>query len=51
MRTPRELYHTTPIVCSCELDVCPKYGEPLKAAYVSGVNLPGHRPGHPVPFS
>lgn len=55
MRTPRELYHTTPIVYSCELDVCPKCGEPLKAAYVSGVKtvqtLTGnlsiaHRPKH-----
>jgi hypothetical protein len=37
VRTPRELYHTTPIVYSCELDVCVKCGEPLKVAYVSAV--------------
>ena len=37
MRTPRELYHTTPIVYSCELDVCLRCGEPLKVAYVSPV--------------
>lgn len=35
MRTPRELYHGTPIVYSCELDICLKCGEPLKVAYVS----------------
>ena len=37
MRTPRELYHTTPMVYSCELDVCLKCGGPLKVAYVSAV--------------
>jgi hypothetical protein len=37
MRTPRELYHGTPIVYSCELDVCLECGEPLKVAYVSAV--------------
>jgi hypothetical protein len=37
MKTPRELYHGSPIVYSCELDVCLKCGEPLKVAYVSGV--------------
>lgn len=36
MRTPRELYHMTPIVYSCELDVCPACGAPMKVAYVSG---------------
>lgn len=37
MRTPRRLYHTMPIVYSCELELCPKCGERLKVAYVSGV--------------
>jgi hypothetical protein len=37
MRTPRELYHGTPIVYSCELDICLECGEPLKVAYVSAV--------------
>lgn len=37
MRPPRELYHGTPIVYSCELGVCLKCGEPLKVAYVSAV--------------
>jgi hypothetical protein len=37
VRTPRELYHTTSIVYSCELDVCVRCGEPLKVAYVSAV--------------
>ena len=36
MRTPRELYTQKPIVYSCELDVCPECGGPLKVAYVSG---------------
>lgn len=36
MRTPRELYHMTPIVYSCELSVCPACGAPMKVAYVSG---------------
>lgn len=39
MRTPRELYHGTPIVYSCELDVCLKCGEPLKVAYVSAGDI------------
>jgi len=53
MRTPRELCHTTPIVYSCELDVCVKCGEPLKVAYgravktvqtLTGVLGIAHRP-------
>lgn len=36
MRTPRKLYHMTPIVYSCELDVCPACGAPMNVAYVSG---------------
>jgi hypothetical protein len=36
MRAPRELYHMTPIVYSCELDVCPACGAGMKAAYISG---------------
>jgi len=36
MRTPREFYHTKPIVYSCELEVCPECGGRLKVAYVSG---------------
>jgi hypothetical protein len=55
MRTPRELYHGTPIVYSCELDVCPECGGPMKVAYVSGVKTVqtmtgilgiAHRPKH-----
>ena len=34
MRTPRELYHMTPIVYSCELDVCPTCDAAMKVAYV-----------------
>ncbi len=37
MRTPRELYSKKPIVYSCELNVCPQCGRPLKVAYVSGL--------------
>ena len=36
MRTRRELYPKKPIVYSCELNVCPQCGGPLKVAYVSG---------------
>lgn len=39
MRTPRELYHMTPIVYSCELDVCPTCGAAMKVAYVSGPKI------------
>ena len=46
MKTPRELYHTTPIVYSCELAVCPKCGGPLKVAYVSSVKMVQTLTGH-----
>jgi len=36
MRTPRELYPQKPIVYSCELNVCPQCGGPLRVSYVSG---------------
>ena len=53
MRTPRELYPQKPIVYSCELNVCPQCGGPLRVTYVSGaktvqtlVSVPtiAHRP-------
>jgi len=55
MKTPRELYHTTPIVYSCELAECLMCGGPLKVAYVSSVKMVqtltehidiAHRPKH-----
>lgn len=55
MRTPRELYHTTPVVYSCELDICPKCGAAMKVAYRSGAKTVqtltrvlsiAHRPKH-----
>lgn len=36
MRTRRELYPKKPIVYTCELDTCPRCGERLEVAYVSG---------------
>lgn len=36
MRTRRELYSEKPIVYTCELDTCPRCGERLEVAYVSG---------------
>lgn len=37
MRTPKTLYHTTPIIYPCELDTCPKCHAPLvDLPYVNG---------------
>lgn len=36
MRTPRPFYPKTPMVYTCELEVCPHCGGPLRVAYVSG---------------
>ena len=36
MRTPRAFYPITPVVYTCELDVCPACQEPLRVAYTSG---------------
>jgi len=55
MRTPRELYHRTSIVYSCELDVCPGCNGSMKVTYVSGMKTVqtmtgvlgiAHRPKH-----
>lgn len=36
MRTPRPFYPKTPTVYTCELEVCPHCGGPLRVAYLSG---------------